>query len=403
MLVLLTDGVRAVPPGPPPVKDLAGSSVPPVAWTHEFTFDDGLQGWTIDPGSNPTLPARWVNPAWEPNGPVLPDGQPSGSSGLLGNASSGGGGGSLYLPGDNSNSGGTSPESVAERTVLSLIGVNSIESFVLQVDVYVPNLLPLTGFRHSGAYPGNHLESAGFCTINDGNGRSMCLEGAGTSSGSGINGYLRFRDFSGSAGNTWQFPTCCSGKTILDLEGLWQTCNNTTPTDKVNWWNNWVTLYLNYNYSKPGEVYVWAYIPWQHPEPNCEYAANASGWIEISRRAIGAEGIPVQAWTKFQLSGRFSWTQGQWDNVKLSIPVPCNAIPADVDNDADVDMDDFAVFQRCYTGPSPAPGVYKPANCRCFDRYPFGAPDNAIDHEDFNLFTQCATRSGVPASSTNCP
>jgi hypothetical protein len=388
----------AVPPSGPPLRDVSGASLPPVTWTHEFDFDDGLQGWTIDPGSNPVLPARWIDPALEPDGPLLPDSEPSGTSGILGDAAGGSGGGSLYLPGDNANNNysGTSPESIAERSIASLIGVSSTNSFVMQVDVYVPNLYTLAGpFRHNNAYPGNHIESSGLCML-DALDTAMCVEGAGTNITSGINGYIRFRDFTGGFGNDWQFPRCCGNRTIMTLEGTWPFCNNLIHSDKPHWWDNWITLYINYNYSRANEVYVWAYIPWQHPQPDCAFAASETGWVEILRRQVDPN-FGLANWTRVQIGGRFSWSHAQFDNVKLAIASECNAPFFDADGDGDVDMNDFGAFQACYTGSNPPAGVYDPANCRCFDRDPVGAPDNDIDHFDFARFQACATRDGVPA------
>ena len=72
---------------------------------------------------------------------------------------------------------------------------------------------------------------------------------------------------------------------------------------------------------------------------------------------------------------------------------PCNNPFADKDGDGDVDMNDFAAFQRCYTGS--AGGV--PAGCSCYDRDHSGA----IDSSDFAAFKLCATRDKVPADP-NC-
>ena len=89
-LVTVGSPLRAVPPAPPPVRDLAGNLLPNVNWTHSFDFDDGPQGWTIvNCGGCAPGVAHWVDPALEPVGPFLPDAQPSGSSGLLGDAAAG--------------------------------------------------------------------------------------------------------------------------------------------------------------------------------------------------------------------------------------------------------------------------------------------------------------------------
>ena len=74
---------------------------------------------------------------------------------------------------------------------------------------------------------------------------------------------------------------------------------------------------------------------------------------------------------------------------------PCGSTWADTDGDLDVDMDDFAAFQVCYTGA----GGAKTAACACFDRaepsFPNG--DGDVDQVDFGKFQACAMRAGVPA------
>ncbi len=79
----------------------------------------------------------------------------------------------------------------------------------------------------------------------------------------------------------------------------------------------------------------------------------------------------------------------------------CNTPFADADADQDVDMDDFGVWQLCFTGSSvglPAIGVY---DCACFDKN----TDDKIDQFDFVEFTRCATRASVawdPLLTPNC-
>ena len=71
----------------------------------------------------------------------------------------------------------------------------------------------------------------------------------------------------------------------------------------------------------------------------------------------------------------------------------CNDPFADVDADQDVDMDDFAVFQRCYTA---KPTSLK-QSCACLDRN----GDYDVDAEDLESFTNCAGGPGV-AADQNC-
>jgi hypothetical protein len=76
----------------------------------------------------------------------------------------------------------------------------------------------------------------------------------------------------------------------------------------------------------------------------------------------------------------------------------CKSPFADADGDQDVDMDDFGVFQTCYSGSDPRPST--PAYCFCFDR----DTNSRIDETDFAAFTACATGAGVPWSATPaCP
>jgi len=63
--------------------------------------------------------------------------------------------------------------------------------------------------------------------------------------------------------------------------------------------------------------------------------------------------------------------------VKLTPP----AVPADCDGEGDVDVLDFSCLQRC-AGESPVS-----EGCMTFDIAPNGAPDDAIDFQDFELFS----------------
>ncbi len=77
----------------------------------------------------------------------------------------------------------------------------------------------------------------------------------------------------------------------------------------------------------------------------------------------------------------------------------CHAAFADVDNDGDVDQEDFAVFQVCYTGAQTGSIPEQPAYCGCLDVHPLGAPDGFIDTGDLTLFEICASGPGVPATA----
>ncbi len=86
-------------------------------------------------------------------------------------------------------------------------------------------------------------------------------------------------------------------------------------------------------------------------------------------------------------------SDSQWSLVRFDIgnTVVCSRPFADADRDGDVDMDDFAVFQGCYTGP----GRRSSGACHCFDH----SADGAIDATEFMAFKACASGPGVPANT----
>lgn len=69
---------------------------------------------------------------------------------------------------------------------------------------------------------------------------------------------------------------------------------------------------------------------------------------------------------------------------------------ADVDGDGDVDQNDFAALQLCYTGSG---SFSLPAECACFDRPEPIEPDGDIDQSDMFKFEACASGAGIPADT----
>lgn len=67
---------------------------------------------------------------------------------------------------------------------------------------------------------------------------------------------------------------------------------------------------------------------------------------------------------------------------------------ADTDRDLDVDQNDLAVFQNCFTGI----GGGVPDGCECLDRDNAGAGDGDIDEDDYSAFESCASGPDVPAN-----
>jgi hypothetical protein len=76
----------------------------------------------------------------------------------------------------------------------------------------------------------------------------------------------------------------------------------------------------------------------------------------------------------------------------------CHDPFADADGDGDVDQDDFARFQMCFTGDATGDtlGTYPPQNCACFDT----DGDGDVDGTDFTAFQDCASGPGIPADTT---
>lgn len=68
---------------------------------------------------------------------------------------------------------------------------------------------------------------------------------------------------------------------------------------------------------------------------------------------------------------------------------------ADLDHDSDVDVDDFGIFQRCFTG---AVGPI-PAGCDCVNPI----ADSLIDTSDFDEFKKCGTGPTIPFNPGSPP
>jgi hypothetical protein len=92
------------------------------------------------------------------------------------------------------------------------------------------------------------------------------------------------------------------------------------------------------------------------------------------------------------------WANGDWNDA--CPPFYCHDSWADVDQDGDVDHDDFAVFQLCYTGSGNPVSTDPHYYCPCLDQD--AVPDDDIDAADFDKFQNCASGPNVPAA-VPCP
>lgn len=80
------------------------------------------------------------------------------------------------------------------------------------------------------------------------------------------------------------------------------------------------------------------------------------------------------------------------DGFRFESVEPCPTPFADADRDGDVDQDDFAAFQLCFSGSGrPMPGN----DCDCFDRDPTTRGDLDVDSEDLKQFKKCITGPAV--------
>ena len=239
-------------------------------WTYQWDFNTSPQGWTV------TGNGYWTDPAWVPvSGPTLPDGAPSG-----------GGNGNFYLP-----DGSRAALDVSTLNIgHGIVGGQQMNPFVYQVDVYIPNLRPLSGFTHG--YPGNMIHNAGISTVRSGGTQAHYLVGD-------INrGGLLARD------RTWD---------NTDRRSNW-VLEETVSPDTL-WWDKWITLQIDYGVSTQGKWAAWAYIPW-------DSAVSTAGWI-----LVGNGVFDVNANVKFDtlqmgsvgLHNINSWTQAQFDNAKLVV------------------------------------------------------------------------------------
>lgn len=249
-----------------------------------WNFDSGLDGWTIGGNAN----AKWVDPALEPSGPTLPDGGASGA-----------GGGNLYLP-----DGG-----YIRLDLSSQLAGGKTERWYLQADIYVPNLRPLTGFAPWG-YPGNEITKAGVFGMS-----ATSLWGIGAEgdydSGSGDSDFGS-AEYINYPADSWQgVPQDGAAPPAWILEG--------TGAD-TGWWDDWVTLSIDYSYTTAGVCTVQMTVPWDTPVGVAGtytiytgplMPPNGLGWWmddDISRIQVGSN--PNYA----------SWTQAQFDNVYFDSP-----------------------------------------------------------------------------------
>lgn len=240
------------------------------SWQKTWTFDTGFDGWYAQKGG-----PVWVDPAASPDGPALPDGDVSH-----------GGAGNVYLP-----------DTSTIRFDVSGLGLGcdglattGKKGFILQADAYLPNLKPLAVI---GGLPGNGLSQTGVGA----EGTRVAIYAEGKQSADGFKG----RDYA------WDNTDRNRSNSFKEAATL--------PQEQ--WWDKWVTLQIDYNYTEAGKWTVYCYIPFA-----TQTSPNTPGWYVASNGhyACHPDGSSVDF---IQLGGMYSWTQAQFDNVKLQyVPEP---------------------------------------------------------------------------------
>lgn len=240
-----------------------------------WDFEDGLQGWTIT--NTGTNTGSWVAPASTPL--LYSDG--------MGTDIYGAAGGNVYLPGDSNGA------TTALFDLTPWLVGGSTQSYVLQADMYIANLHPLA--LGQWGYPGLIAQGAGITAYTN------TTDWGTTILGRQDKGNVRFRDY---ASDDW---------TVHGLE--W---NMEEKVANPDWWNKWVTLKIDWNYSSPGNVIAEAYIPWDSWVATAGWQTLYSGPIlephwagyDYNRISLGAP-----------LEGAYDlWSKAQFDNVSFDSP-----------------------------------------------------------------------------------
>jgi len=250
---------------------------PSYAWNYTWSFTSGLEGWTKATGGG-----NWVDAAVQPYGPTLPDGSFSGA-----------GGNNLYAP--------DGTRFAFDVTALNLKANRSAtptdnNGFVLQADVYIPNMAPLTGFPNGN--PGNGLEKFG----------------------------IGFDFKSGTTYKTAWIRGNMGEDNIIMKDRTWDNVDRRTGeyyyldgpgTVKADWWDGWVTMVYDYGYTTKGKMTAYCYVPWD--------ANGAGAWHMTAQYEVGDWAL--QSIIVGSVTNTNSWSQGQIDNVKFAyVPEPASLL-----------------------------------------------------------------------------
>lgn len=141
----------------------------------------------------------------------------------------------------------------------------------------------------------------------------------------------------------------------------------------------------------------------QQPPPAGTWPADGSGdYIDIDNLSVS---MPIESYCPAHCGDPICASH---PDCECNVPFADAVGPAGIGKgfgSGTVDMDDFAIFQTCYTGPGgviPASAIY----CECFDRPEPGFPkgNDMIDSTDLAAFLACVTGPAIPwTASVDCP
>lgn len=165
------------------------------------------------------------------------------------------------------------------------------------------------------------------------------------------------------------------GDEVIVVNGV-ITLNGTGLEDAFNggYYYNWVAVQPD----EPEDPYPQSAtrplsgILYVHREDGVAYArADQYRW-QIADR------VPFSSSIDVQIENRYAVVGSRWTSVALWYQQP--PVPADADDDGDLDLADFAGLQRCFNDASPA----------CVDLYDIDS-DGSVDLADFNEFATLMT------------
>ncbi len=147
---------------------------------------------------------------------------------------------------------------------------------------------------------------------------------------------------------------------------------------------------MDYGYAyQEANVYVDDVLAgaWYDPGQNTSHRFRDSEFLIPPALTHGKTGIQIRI---ENMSPASDWTEYRyWVYTLIPVEAATPPVPGDLDGDGDVDLDDYGLFQACYSGPGIA--QTNPACAGALLDF-----DNDVDPLDFEIFTGCLSGAGVP-------